>query len=50
MLRCSAVGVLGNVSSGDYHPTKQSYEVFNMLAKQLDIQLTKLDKLIPPTK
>ncbi len=43
-------GVLGNVSGGDYRPTKQSYEVFNMLAKQLDIQLTKLDKLIPPTK
>jgi hypothetical protein len=43
-------GVLSNVSSGDYRPTKQSYEVFNSLAKQLDDQLAKLDKLVPPTK
>ena len=43
-------GVLSNVSSGDFRPTKQSYEVFNMLAKQLDDQLAKLNKLMPPEK
>ena len=43
-------GVFSNVSSGDYRPTKQSYEVFNMLAKLVDVQLAKLDKLIPPSK
>ena len=43
-------GVLSNVSSGDYRPTKQSYEVFAMLSKQLDVQLAKLNKLIPQDK
>ncbi|MEI7985300.1 MAG: glycosyl hydrolase [Armatimonadota bacterium] len=43
-------GVFSNVSGADYRPTKQSYEVFNKLAKELDIQLAKLDKLIPPEK
>ena len=43
-------GVLSNISSGDFRPTKQSYEVFQMLAKQLDAQLAKLDKLVPKGK
>jgi photosystem II stability/assembly factor-like uncharacterized protein len=43
-------GVLSNISGGDFRPTKQSYEVFAMLAKQLDVQLAKLDKLIPVGK
>jgi hypothetical protein len=43
-------GVFSNVSGADYRPTKQSYEVFNKLAKELDVQLAKLDKLIPPEK
>jgi photosystem II stability/assembly factor-like uncharacterized protein len=43
-------GVFSNVSGSNYRPTKQSVEVFNMLAKQLDIQLAKLDKLVPPDK
>ena len=42
--------LFSNVSGSDYRPTKQSYEVFNMLAKQLDVQLAKLEKLIPTEK
>ena len=32
-------GVLGTVLSGDFRPTKQSYEVFDILSKQLQAQL-----------
>ncbi len=42
--------LFSNVSGSDYRPTKQSYEVFSMLAKQLDVQLAKLEKLIPTEK
>ncbi|MBL8065682.1 MAG: hypothetical protein JNM34_07470, partial [Chthonomonadaceae bacterium] len=35
-------GVLGVVLSGDWRPTKQSYEVFNLLSRELELPLTKL--------
>ena len=43
-------GVFSNVSGGSFRPTKQSYEVFNKLAKLLDVELAKLDKLVPGDK
>ncbi len=43
-------GVFNNVSGGSFRPTKQSYEVFNKLAKLLDVELAKLDKLVPGDK
>lgn len=37
--------VLSNVMSGNFKPTRQSYEVFDMLSKQLQVQLDLLKKL-----
>lgn len=35
--------LMGNVQSGNFGPTKQSYEVFKILKKELDVVLNKLD-------
>ncbi|MBV6522023.1 MAG: hypothetical protein MNPFHGCM_02167 [Gemmatimonadaceae bacterium] len=35
-------GVASYVGQGEYRPTKQAYEVFNMLSKELDVQLKAL--------
>lgn len=39
-------GVFSAASSGDFRPTKQSYEVFRILSAQLDEQLKKLEMLL----
>lgn len=39
-------GVLGVVLGSDFRPTDQSYEVFQRLAAQLDLQLAGLEKLM----
>ena len=39
-------GVFSNVSGSNFRPTKQAYEVFNMLAKKLDEQTARLEKLL----
>lgn len=36
------------VSNGDFRPTKQSYEVFDELSKELEVQLKTLDHLLGP--
>ncbi len=45
------IAALANVASGDYRPTKQTYAVFDTLAKQLETRLTSvktsLDELLP---
>ena len=38
--------LMGTVSSGDFRPTNQSYEVFEMLSKQLEAELVQLDRLL----
>ena len=38
--------LLGVVQSGDFRPTEQSYEVFEILSKQLQKQLDELSKLL----
>ena len=38
--------LISTVSTGDFKPTKQSYEVYAMLSKQLEKELGALDKLM----
>jgi len=38
--------LIGVVATGDFKPTKQSYDVFEDLSKQLEVQLRELDSLI----
>jgi hypothetical protein len=40
------VALSGVVSSADSPPTKQSYEVFDMLSKDLEVQLTKWKTIV----
>ncbi|MFZ4508186.1 MAG: WD40/YVTN/BNR-like repeat-containing protein [Fimbriimonas sp.] len=39
-------GVYSNVSNGDYRPTDQAYEVFNLLSKALGVELKTLEGLL----
>lgn len=39
-------GLLGVVLSGDFRPTRQSYEVFEVLSQQLQVQLNAYEKLV----
>lgn len=43
-------GVLSNISGGEHRPTKQSHEVYAKLSKQLDNELSKLEKLLKPSR
>jgi hypothetical protein len=45
------IAALAGVASGEYRPTRQTYEAFDLLTKDLDVQLVKvkssLDELLP---
>lgn len=39
-------GVLGVVLTGDFRPTRQSYDVFDMLSRELQVQLDKYKRIL----